>query len=91
MKFLVSYDAHHVRDYTRLYRLLAQLSAVRLHYSLWIVEGQFDAAQLRNAIRGALDADDSVAVLELPNGAKWATYRVRPTAIDALGGFQVAA
>lgn len=86
LKLLASYDAHRVRDYANLYALLGRLGAVPLHFSLWIVEGAFSAAQLRDAMMAAMDNDDSIAVIEFPPGAQWATYNVSQEAVSALGG-----
>ena len=84
MIYLASYDAHKVRDYTRVYELLSKLGAVRLLLSSWPVRGSFSAEQLRDAVRQAMDGDDSVAVIEVAPGAQWATVNVQPPANQVL-------
>lgn len=78
--FLINYDLHHVRNYAPLYRLLAQWRAVRLTESSWIAQLNGPASIIRDIVRDRMDNDDSVAVLEIPSQADWATFNIKTAA-----------
>ena len=70
----MSYDAHRVRSYDRLYDLMAIWEAERILESVWVAELLGPAEIVRDHIRSALDSDDAVAVIELAPDAQWATH-----------------
>lgn len=80
-KYLLTYDLHNRRDYAGLWRLMAAWSAIRLTESLWVATLNGSAEVIRNHMLAQLDADDTVAVVELKHGADWATMRVPPAAL----------
>jgi hypothetical protein len=77
--YLISYDLHNRRVYTDLYDLMALWKAKRLLESVWLAKLIGPAETVRDFVRGTLDGDDSVAVIELEPTAEWAV-------IDALPG-----
>lgn len=79
-KYLLTYDLHKLRDYKELWRLLAGWSAIRLTESLWLANLNGPAEVIRDLMLAQLDADDTVAVIEIKPGADWATMRVTPAA-----------
>jgi hypothetical protein len=79
-QFLITYDAHKERHYTRLYQLLAGWKAVRLADSVWLANLVGPASVIRGIVAGTLDNDDTVAVLRLHQGADWATLRASAAA-----------
>lgn len=91
MQCLIAYDAHKVRNYTRLYQLMAQWKAVRLTESLWLANLRGPADVVRNMVAGTLDNDDTTAVLELKPGSDWATLRANPAGTAWLSSYVTAA
>ena len=85
MKYLLTYDLRNQRDYRHLYRLMAAWNAVKITESQWAVDLALDAHQIGVFVAGALDADDAYAVLELRQGAKWASCNVSAAANAWLG------
>lgn len=71
--YLISYDLHKRRVYTKLYELLATWRAQRLLDSLWLAQLTGPSGTIRQMIIGTLDADDAVAVIELKPGSQWST------------------
>ena len=82
--YLISYDLHRERDYARLYQLLAAWDAVCLTESNWLVRLAGPTPVIRDIVAGALDNDDTVAVVQLPHGSDWATLRTNSAAVAAL-------
>lgn len=79
-QFLLNYDLHNRRDYRDLYQLLASWRAVKLTESSWLATLNGPADIIRNIMLSKLDADDTVAVVEIQKGSDWATARVSPAA-----------
>jgi len=73
-KFLVSYDQHRDRDYTRIWTLLRQWGAKRILESLWLVDLNSPSAEAREAIRAVTNDEDSILVIQLTPGAEWSSY-----------------
>lgn len=73
--FIVSYDAHKVRDYSRFYKAAAQHNGVALLDSMWAFEFDSTAAQVRDWAHSLFDADDSIVVLQLKPTLNWSTYQ----------------
>lgn len=80
--YFITYDLHNRRDYRGLYQLLASWKAIRLTQSDWLVTLNGSSEVVRNFMLRELDADDTVAVVEIAKGADWATMRV-PAAANA--------
>ncbi|HYD89167.1 MAG TPA: hypothetical protein VEA80_16940 [Vitreimonas sp.] len=78
--FLVSYDAHKVRDYSRFYEAAEKNNGVALLESLWGFEFNSTAAQVRDWAKSLFDADDSVVVIELKPGSGWGTSKAAEAA-----------
>lgn len=91
MQYLITYDLHRTRNYLRLYELLARWKAVRLTESLWMANLKGPADAIRSIVAGTLDNDDTVAVVQLVQGADWATLRVKPGASEWLSTFVTSA
>lgn len=75
-KYLITYDLHKQRRYTALYELLSLWKAVPLLESVWFAQLSGTAEEVRNFLLQTLDADDSLAVIELKPGSDWATRKV---------------
>ena len=82
--YLISYDLHRDRDYTRLYQLLASWDAVRLTESNWLACLAGPTPIIRDLVAGTLDNDYTVAVVQLPHGSDWATLRTNAAAVAML-------
>jgi hypothetical protein len=85
--FLITYDNRPPRNYTALYRLMAQWKAVKLAESVWLVNLVGPASVVRNVVQSTLQRNDIVAVLELKTGSDWATANVTPAANTWLSGY----
>lgn len=79
-QFLITYDNHPPRNYSNLYRLMANWNAVRLAESVWLANLNGPASEVRRFVMGALQHGDTVAVLELKPGSDWATMKVNAAA-----------
>ena len=82
--YLVSYDLHNQRHYQPVWTKLQQLGGQRLLESLWIVNSQLTATQLRDAVVAVADNDDSTAVVQVAVGSNWAVMRAKPEGIAML-------
>lgn len=82
--YAISYDLHKNRDYDALYEVLRKWKAVRLLESLWLANLTGNAAGVRDALKAALDNDDSVAVIELKRGSDWACIRAKEAGVGWL-------
>ncbi len=71
--FIVSYDAHKVRDYSRFYKAAAENKGTPLLESMWAFEFNSTVAQVRDWARSLFDNDDSVVVLQIKPSINWAT------------------
>lgn len=83
-KYLITYDLHKIRDYTRLYEILEKWRAVRMTESCWLAELKGPAHTVRDLIRSVLDEDDSIVVLTLIPGTEWATANASRSAANWL-------
>lgn len=78
--FLVSYDAHKVRDYSRFYKAAKELDGVPLLDSMWAFELTDDVSTVRDWAHGLFDADDSIVVIQLKPRVTWATWAAKKAA-----------
>ena len=75
--FLISYDLRAPgRNYKVLYECMANFRAQRLLESVWLAELKGPAEEIRNLVRGTVDANDSLVVIEITAHADWATRHV---------------
>jgi hypothetical protein len=84
--FLISYDLHRERNYTRLYQLMAAWNAVRLTESQWMACLVGPANVVRDFVVSTLDHDDTVTVVQLYQGTDWATSNASAAACAWLSG-----
>lgn len=82
--FLISYDAHRVRDYRDLYDAMNKIDAVRILESLWAVNVNNTETEVRSWVRDLLDDDDSIFVLKLKPPHAWAGRYLKESASDWL-------
>ena len=73
--FVVSYDAHKVRDYTRFYKAAKEKSGVPLLDSMWAFEFSNAVAEVRDWAKALFDDDDSIVVIQLTPKLSWATRK----------------
>lgn len=78
--FIVSYDAHIVRDYTRFYAAAKENNGVALLDSMWAFEFDSTAAEARDWAKNLFDDDDSVVVIQLKPRLSWATSKAAKAA-----------
>jgi hypothetical protein len=82
--YLVSYDLHKERDYKSVWSFLELLNGVRLLESVWLVDTELNAFDLRVALEGAGDSDDSFAIIEIKRGVDWTTHKGKQEGADFL-------
>jgi hypothetical protein len=75
--FSVSYDLLTPgKDYAALYARLRALGAVRVLYSQWMLRNSATAAQVRDDLRGYIDSNDRLLVIDTTNGnMAWTTLQ----------------
>lgn len=86
MRYLVSYDLHNHRDYTRIHSELHRLGATKILLSMWGIQSSLSVIQLRNHLQRFVDHDDTILVHDAPpslNG--WASYNLSKPAGTWLG------
>ena len=74
-RYLISYDLHSRRDYGSLWDALNRLGATRVLASVWVGTLVGPASVISEILSGAIDAEDSLAVVRLSAGGDWATIR----------------
>lgn len=72
----ISYDligtAETSADYERLIAKIKSLGAAkRVAYSLWVVDTELTAAEVRDALRSYIDSDDKLIVMPRVSGSAW--------------------
>ena len=82
--YIITYDNRPPRDYSALYRLMHSWGAVRLAQSVWLVQLAIDPFAAVRSVVGALEPDDTVAVLPLQQNAAWAAIHVSDAAANWL-------
>ena len=84
--FLITYDLRKPgRNYDDLYKLLDDTwHAKRLVESVWLAELTGPAPTIRDLIRGLVDANDRLAVIEVTGDADWATGYGMPEGVSLL-------
>lgn len=82
--FIISYDLHNQRNYEPVWALLESWGATRLLESLWVVSIDSTPRDLRDALNGVIDHDDSTVVIALKPGLGWGTMRARKPGVQWL-------
>jgi hypothetical protein len=82
--FLVSFDLHHQRNYQLLWTELSDKGGEKLLESLWLIELDNVAGEVRDWLKELVDHDDSFAVIEVKRGSRWSTSRSRKHGVDWL-------
>ncbi len=78
--FIVSYDAHKVRDYSRFYEAAKENNGVPLLDSMWGFEFDASVSQIRDWAHSLFDEDDSIVVLQIKPRFSWATWAAKKAA-----------
>jgi hypothetical protein len=79
--YQIDYDLRKQRNYDALFERLKQYpSWCRPLKSSWLVASNDSAAQIRDNLKGAMDADDGLVVTRLQGD--WATYGVSKEVSD---------
>ncbi|QKL01288.1 hypothetical protein GEV39_07615 [Pseudomonas sp. NY5710] len=75
-QYVVSYDLHQAgRDYERMKKGLASLGTdAKLLASVWLLDTNRTAVQVRDYLLDYCDGNDGIAIIEV--SASWATIRV---------------
>ena len=82
--YIVTYDAHHDRDYQPLYDAMEETGGVRLAGSVGGISSVQSVSEVRNWVGALLGADDTVVVLRLQRRPAWATRNAPKEATDWL-------
>lgn len=82
--YLISYDQHRDRNYTRLRDALQRQGAIRLLESVWGLVSDATAAEIRNDIKDVTHDEDSIIVLELAEPGGWASRKIKKEAAEWL-------
>ncbi|MBA4001672.1 hypothetical protein [Brevundimonas sp.] len=84
--FLITYDLRKPgRNYESLYELLRDTwEAKPIAESVWLAELKGPAPTIRDFIFGEVDANDRVVVIEITDGADWATGHGMPDGVALL-------
>ncbi|MFK3663916.1 CRISPR-associated endonuclease Cas2 [Ochrobactrum teleogrylli] len=87
MRYLVSYDLHNHRDYTRLHNELKRLGGAKILLSMWGIQSVLSVTQLRNHLQRFVDHDDTILVHLAPAAyTGWASYNLATPAGNWLNG-----
>lgn len=79
-KFIISYDLHKVRDYSKLIAQLKTWGATKALESTWLLDLNSTAIALRDTLKATIDGDDSLVIVELKPGSGWATLNAKAAA-----------
>ncbi|GGE17275.1 hypothetical protein GCM10011360_02600 [Primorskyibacter flagellatus] len=82
--FIITYDTHYGRNYKSLYDAMAANHGVRLNESVWGIELDNTAAEVRDWIRSLLDDDDTIVVIQVKPKPSWGTRLASKEANDWL-------
>ena len=90
-KYLVSYDLLKAgQDYARLYSAIRAVDskADRILESLWVVETTMSCGDVRDYLKGFVDANDRLLVFASENN--WATWKALSGGVEHLQGKKAA-
>ncbi len=82
--FVISYDLHQNRDYSRIIRRLTSTGAVKALESTWLAESNATAIAVRDDLLEQIDGDDSLLVIEIKAGGGWGSRFISQAAVDWL-------
>jgi CRISPR/Cas system-associated endoribonuclease Cas2 len=82
--FIVTYDTHRGRNYQDLYDGMKKQSGIRLAESVWGVELNNSASEVRDWVKSLLDDDDTIVVIQVKPTPSWATRKAGKDATDWL-------
>ncbi len=71
--FLISYDLHKDRNYQPLYDAMEKLESKAILESVWMLEVNNTATEVRDWLHDLLDDDDKIFVIELRPQHAWAS------------------
>lgn len=84
MRYLVSYDLKWNKNYHRLYLVLGDLNAEKIHASLWGVDTNLSLDHVANQLKNATDWDDEIMIFPAPQGHQVREKNLRARARDFL-------
>lgn len=73
--FILTYDAHYQRDYESFYEAMEENNGARLAESVWGVELRNTPTEVRDWVKGLLDDDDTIVVIQVKPETSWATRK----------------
>ncbi len=85
--YMVSYDLHKDRDYSRIHKGITDLSAnwCKPLASLYVLESNKTTLQTRDFLINYLDSDDSLLVMEVKPPLNWAARNLSSDVVQWLG------
>lgn len=69
--FVVTYDLVKEKNYARLIAELERIGGAKLALSVWLVDQNMNAFDLRDHLMAFIDADDKLAVIEFSKKPAW--------------------
>jgi len=83
--FEITYDLLNPRqNYDGLYELLRTWNAVQALLSVWLIESNLTAEQIRDAIKAKVDSNDRILVVEIAFISHWGSKDLMPSATQWL-------
>jgi CRISPR/Cas system-associated endoribonuclease Cas2 len=82
--YLVCYDVGDPQTYPALWALLESWGSVRLLESVWAVDAELSALEIRNALKEVIGGDDGLAIVEVRTQSWWACENAEPEGLDWL-------
>jgi CRISPR/Cas system-associated endoribonuclease Cas2 len=71
--FIITYDTHAGRNYQELYDAMEKHKGVRLAESVWGIELNNTAGEVRDWVKNVLDEDDTIVIIQVKPKPSWAT------------------
>jgi hypothetical protein len=79
--FEITYDLLNSRqNYDGLYELLRTWNAVQALLSVWLIESNLTAEQIRDAMTAKVDSNDRILVIEITFNTRWGYKDLMPSA-----------
>ena len=85
--YVVSYDLHKIRDYSKIHKGIISLSSnwCKPLATLYVLESNKPTLQVRDFLTNYLDGDDSLFVVEVKPPFNWAAKNLDKDVIKWLG------
>ncbi|MFW1746254.1 hypothetical protein ACG9XW_08540 [Acinetobacter guillouiae] len=85
--YVVSYDLHKDRDYSRIHKGIMDLSSnwCKPLASLYVLESTKTSLHVRDFLANYLDSDDSLLVIEVKPPLNWAARNLSSDVVKWLG------